>query len=151
MVLIFIFLLSLVALSITEFQLSLNSLNERKQMKQRRPLGEANRAAVCRYSEQLPQRLAQEQESLVSSGVVEATAAGRGPDFHSSSPRVWDPDTEEGHLPAGVCCLLLFSLLQHPSPAAPGGSGHFLTQGAADQLQEKSEHLWVQVGDRGAC
>lgn len=77
------------------------------------------------------------------------------PDFCNAAPGVWDWDLCGrcfliGRLPAGVWDLLLFSLLHHMPPAAPGRRGHLLAQCAANQLQEESEQLWIQAGDRGA-
>lgn len=90
---------------------------------------------------------------LISSWVIEAMTEGAGLDFHSPSSGARDQDSSgrPSRLPAGVCYLLPFSLLHHPPPVAQGRSGHPLAQCAADQLQEKSEQLWVQACDRDAC
>lgn len=120
---IFTSLLSLVALAITEFQLSLKGLNERKRMKQS-SMGVCRAAmhhsgtvlgngAGARLREEEGTRV-QGQWSLISLWVVEATAEGIDLDCHSPSSSAWDPDSWGG--PCGLAMYLQGSAVCCRSP-----------------------------------
>lgn len=92
---------------------------------------------------------AQGSQSLASSLVF-------GTGSHSPSLGAWDQGHAGslpllGHLPAGVRDLLPFPLLHHPPPVAGSRNRHLLAQCAADQLQEETEQLWIQVSDWDSC
>lgn len=77
-------------------------------------------------------------------------AEGTESESHSPSLGVWDQTRDlflVGRLPAGVWELLPFPELHHTSPLTKVRNRHFLAQGAADQLQEEGEQLWIQVSD----
>lgn len=146
---IFIFLLSLVALTITKLQLSLKGLMERKKGNRVGPQGKRT-YLLCDHSgywfrEELLQELRMVEPYFF---LVEAMLEGVGLEFCRPSSKVWDQTSSgrpslPGHSPAGVCDLLSFSLLHHPPPVAQARSWHLLAQCAADQLQEKGEQLRV--------